>query len=195
MSSWKELAGWIKSNGSDVTKQTNMHFFPSLVTLNVALPRASDPTPVQLFAELSVSQGPPVPWLRTASQCCTPPGLTACLPALLGNQTAWGGSGWPGSWDKDHMKFSTLPHPIRKQAERSRERESRPGRSRMDGDELRSFSQLDICVELRDTGTLRRSFGVPGQSRSQQLQRDMSAWDLRTEFSCFSCKSLVVGWH
>lgn len=66
---------------------------------------------------------PPVPWLGTPSQCCTPPGLTACLPALLGSWMARGGSGRPGSWDKDHMKFPTLPHPIRKQAERDAERE------------------------------------------------------------------------
>lgn len=81
---------------------------------NVALPRAPSPTPVQARSFPS----PLVPWLGTPSQCCTPPGRTACLPALLGSGIARGGSGWPGGWDNNHMKFPTLPHPIRKQAGR-----------------------------------------------------------------------------
>lgn len=102
---------------------TNQNALPPLfgnVQCRTAPSFQSHPCPVVSRA-LSFPS-PPVPWLGTPSQCCTPPGLTACLPALLGSQTARGGSGRPGGWDKDHMKFPTLPHPIRKQAERRRER-------------------------------------------------------------------------
>lgn len=56
--------------------------------------------------------------------------LPACLPGTLGNQAARGGSGWPGGWDKDHMKFPTLPHPIRKRAEIHRKPEWERDRDR-----------------------------------------------------------------
>lgn len=79
---------------------------------------SSQSHPSPLVSQALSFPSPPVPWLGTPSQCCTPPGWTACLPALLGSGTARGGSGRPGGWDNDHMKFPTLPHPIRKQAGR-----------------------------------------------------------------------------
>lgn len=134
---WCICTPTVNKDATNVSNQTLKHFRLSLLIFNVALSQASDPTPVQLFGELWDSQAPQVPWLGTPSHCFTPPGLTACLPALLGSQTARGGSGRPGCRDKDHMKFPTLPHPIRKQAERNREaegeREGQTRRNSLDG--------------------------------------------------------------
>nr|XP_019947144.1 PREDICTED: transcription factor 24-like [Paralichthys olivaceus] len=66
---------------------------------------------------------PPVPWLGTPSHPALHSPRPDCLPAPFGSPTARGGSGRPGGRDKEHMKFPTLPHPIRKQAERETGRE------------------------------------------------------------------------
>lgn len=100
---------------------------------------------------LSFPRPPQCPGLGHPPCAALPQALAACVHALLGSQTTRGGSGWPGGWDKDHMKFPTLPHPIRKQAEGDGARMRLRGTLGKDSEEPRGSR---VTEELQ-TGALR----------------------------------------
>lgn len=102
-----------------------------------------------------------------------------CLTALFGSHTPRGGSGWPGGWDKDRMKFPTLPHPIRKQAEGDRERVRLRGNLGKDSDELkdsRFTEELQIgTVGWMNTTVLQQLQEEETSGRWSQMKRQPQA--------------------